>query len=162
MKGLTIGELATQGEVGVETIRYYERRGILEQPPRRPSRYREYPPGTARLIRFIKRAQELGFTLAEIQDLLRLREGGGASCAEVRAAAVAKIEAIERKIRSLSAIKRALRVLVKSCITEASTRKCPILEAFDNENRAVRRVRQPHALTGRFINQEDRRRGGAR
>jgi len=130
---LRTGEVAAQAGVNVQTLRYYERRGILKEPERRPSGYREYPADAVRLIRFIKRAQEIGFTLNEIEDLLRLREDQDSACAEVRSAAEAKIDDIEQKIRRLRAMKRALGVLVASCTTEGSPRHCPLLEALDDE-----------------------------
>jgi Hg(II)-responsive transcriptional regulator len=130
---LRTGEVAAQAGVNVQTLRYYERRGILKEPERRPSGYRVYPADAVRLIRFIKRAQEIGFTLNEIEDLLRLRDDQDSACAEVRSAAEAKIEDIEQKIRRLRAMKRALGVLVASCATEGSPRHCPLLEALDDE-----------------------------
>lgn len=136
---LRTGEVAARAGVNIQTLRYYERRGLLEEPERRASGYREYPPDAVRLIRFIKRAQELGFTLREIEDLLRLRSDQKASCSEVRAAARAKIEDIEQKIRSLRAMKRALGVLVRSCTSDGSVRECPILEALDDRGRKGRR-----------------------
>lgn len=129
---LRTGEVAAQAGVNIQTLRYYERRGLLEEPERRPSGYRGYPADAVRLIRFIKRAQELGFTLTEIEDLLRLRGDQESACSEVRSAAEAKIEDIEQKIRHLRAMKRALGVLVASCATERSPRHCPILEALDD------------------------------
>lgn len=129
---LRTGEVAAQAGVNVQTLRYYERRGLLREPERRPSGYREYPADAVRLIRFIKRAQEIGFTLTEIEDLLRLRDDQESACAEVRSAAEAKIGDIEQKIRHLRAMKRALEVLVASCQTEGSPRHCPILEALDD------------------------------
>jgi Hg(II)-responsive transcriptional regulator len=129
---LKTGEVAAQAGVNVQTLRYYERRGLLKEPERRASGYREYPPDAVQLIRFIKRAQDLGFTLAEIEDLLRLRSDQESACTEVRAAAEAKIEDIEEKIRHLRAMKRALGMLVASCATEGSARHCPILEALDD------------------------------
>jgi Hg(II)-responsive transcriptional regulator len=129
---LRTGEVAAQAGVNVQTLRYYERRGLLKEPERRASGYREYPADAVQLIRFIKRAQELGFTLSEIEDLLRLRDDQDSACAEVRSAAEAKIEDIEQKIRHLRAMKRALGVLVASCATEGSPRHCPILEALDD------------------------------
>ncbi len=128
---LRIGEVAAQAGVNIQTLRYYERRGLLKKPDRRPSGYREYPPDAIRWVRFIKRAQELGFTLAEIEELLWLREDQSASCSDVRAAAKAKIDDVDRKLRSLSAIRRALQALVKSCNKDGSTRECPILESLD-------------------------------
>ncbi len=135
---LKTGQVATKAGVNIQTLRYYERRGLLKEPERRPSGYREYEPDAVRLVRFIKRAQELGFTLKEIEELLRLREDQRASCADVRAAAEAKIEDIDRKVESLRAMKRALGVLVNSCTRNGSTRECPILEALD-DNRKERR-----------------------
>lgn len=128
---LRIGEVAAGAGVNVQTLRYYERLGLLKPPARRPSGYREYSPEAVRIVRFIKRAQELGFTLTEIEELLRLREDRRASRAQARAAASAKIADIDRKTRSLRAMRRALQVLVDSCRREGSTRECPILEAFE-------------------------------
>jgi Hg(II)-responsive transcriptional regulator len=128
---LRTGEVAEAAGVNVETLRYYERRGLLKEPKRRGSGYREYPLETVQIIRFIKHAQQLGFTLDEIEELLTLRNERSRTCGEVRIAAVVKIEEIDRKIRSLHAIRNALSGLVTSCTNEASTRECPILEALD-------------------------------
>lgn len=128
---LRTGEVAAKAGVNVQTLRYYERRGLLAEPERRPSGYREYPAEAVHLIVFIKRAQELGFTLAEIEDLLRLRNDRDSACSEVKSAAEAKIADIEQKIRHLRAMKRALRTLVTSCASEGSARYCPILETLD-------------------------------
>src|SRR5215470_9819706 len=98
---MRIGEVAARASVHVETLRYYERRGLLREPRRQPSGYRSYGEESVHLVRFIKRAQELGFTLANIQELLRLAQGGPESCREVRALAIAKIEDMDRKIRIL-------------------------------------------------------------
>jgi Hg(II)-responsive transcriptional regulator len=136
---LRTGEVAAQAGVNIQTLRYYERRGLLQEPERRASGYREYPPDAVQIVRFIKRAQEIGFTLTEIEALLRLRSDQRASCAEVRSAAQAKIEDIEQKIRSLRAMKRALGVLVASCTSDGSVRECPILEALDERGRKERR-----------------------
>lgn len=135
---LRTGEVAAKAGVNVQTLRYYERRGLLKEPERRPFGYREYQPDAVRLVRFIKRAQELGFTLKEIEELLRLREDQHSRCADVRAAAQAKIEDIERKVENLRAMKRALAVLVNSCTIGGSTRECPILEALDEKRREQR------------------------
>lgn len=132
---LKTGEVAAKAGVNVQTLRYYERRGLLKEPERRPSGFREYKPDAVRLVRFIKRAQELGFTLTEIEELLRFREDRRSRCPDVRAAAEAKIEDIERKVENLRAMKRALAVLVSSCSTEGSTRECPILEALDDNRK---------------------------
>jgi MerR family mercuric resistance operon transcriptional regulator len=129
---LRIGEVARRAGVNIQTLRYYERRGLMKKPDRTPSGYRQYSPEAVRLIRFVKRAQELGFTLVEVEELLRLREDQRASCAQVRSAARAKVEDIDRKIKSLGRMKRALGVLIASCTSEGSTRRCPILEALDD------------------------------
>jgi Hg(II)-responsive transcriptional regulator len=133
---LRTGEVAEAAGVNVETLRYYERRGLLKEPKRRDSGYREYPLDTVRIIRFIKHAQELGFTLDEIEELLGLRNDRSRTCGEVRVAALTKIEEIDRKVRSLQAIRNALSGLVTACTDEASTRECPILEALDGPTRA--------------------------
>ena len=119
---LRTGEVAAKAGVNVQTLRYYERRGLLQEPQRRSSGYREYPPDAVQLIRFIKRAQELGFTLVEIEELLRLRSDQEAACSEGKSTAEAKIDDIEQKIRHLRAMKCALEVLVASCASEGSTR----------------------------------------
>ena len=137
-KPLKTGEVAKAAGVNVETLRFYERRGILKEPRRRRSGYREYPPDTVQIVRFIKRAQALGFTLDEIEELLSLREDARRTCGEVRQAATVKMEEIDEKMRGLRAMKRALAVLVDSCVDEASTRECPILEALDDRRRKRR------------------------
>ena len=136
---LRTGEVAARAGVNIQTLRYYERRGLIQEPERRASGYREYPSDAVRLIRFIKRAQELGFTLTEIEELLRMRNDQTAKCADVRAAAQTKIGGVDQKIRSLRAMKRALGVLVNSCTSDGSTRECPILEALDDTSRKKRR-----------------------
>ncbi len=127
---LLVGQVARRAGVNVETLRYYERRGLLRQPPRRPSGYREYTSEDALRVGFIKRAQKLGFTLREIEQLLRLRDDRRASCDVVRSAAQAKVEDIDQKIASLKAMRRALETLVSSCESNRSARECPILEAL--------------------------------
>ena len=129
---MRIGQVASAASVNIQTLRYYERRGLLEQPERTPAGHREFPEEVVRRVRFIKRAQELGFTLNEIEELLRLREDRSASCSEVRAAARTKMEDIDRKIGSLRAMRRALAILERSCTSDGSTRECPILEALDD------------------------------
>jgi len=115
----------------LQTIRYYEREGLLPQPPRLPSGYRVYAEPTVRRLRFIKRAQELGFTLAEIRDLLALRIDHDRDRSEVRAIAEAKVADIEQKIRTLSAMKEALVRLTEHCSGHGPASECPILESLD-------------------------------
>jgi Hg(II)-responsive transcriptional regulator len=128
---MRIGQVAREAGVNIETLRYYERRGLLDEPDRTGAGYREYPSEAVRLIRFIKRAQELGFTLHEVEELLRLREDRTTTCAEVRETARDKIADIDRKVESLLAVKHALAVLVRSCARSGRARQCPILEALD-------------------------------
>jgi Hg(II)-responsive transcriptional regulator len=136
---MTIGEVAAQAQVNVQTLRYYERSGILREPARSASGYRRYPAEAVQVVRFIKRAQALGFTLDEVQELLRLRENRSKSCAQVRAQAEAKIADIDEKLAALRAIKRALTVLLASCQETPSKPDCPILEALDDISIAERR-----------------------
>jgi DNA-binding transcriptional MerR regulator len=108
MDGLTIGDVAEEAKVNNETLRYYERRGLLTTPPRSPSNYRLYSAETVRRVRFIKGAQALGFSLQEIMELLSLRAEPETSCEDIRERAQAKIAAIEAKMASLQAMKHAL------------------------------------------------------
>lgn len=132
MKGMTIGRVAKQAAVNLETIRYYERRGILKQPSRRPSGYREYDSETVRLIRFIKRAQDLGFTLNEIKQLIELRENPRRSRTRMSALAEAKVRDIEKKIQHLQAMRQALEVLLDTCACNDRKPECPIIEALND------------------------------
>lgn len=133
MSSLTIGRLAKQAGVNLETVRYYERRGLLPRPPRSESGYRLFPDATAGRLRFIRRAQELGFSLAEIRDLLSLRVSRTAKRTDVRRRAEAKIDDIEARIRSLQSIKRALQKLTGVCAGCGPIAECPILESLDRE-----------------------------
>lgn len=128
---MRIGEVAAEAGVNVQTVRYYERRGLLDEPGRTPSGYREYAADAARRVRFIKRAQELGFTLGEIAGLLALRDGGQ-SGPDARGLAVAKVEDIELKIRRLVAMRAALATLVDNCACDSGAPTCAILEALDD------------------------------
>lgn len=117
--------------MNVETVRYYERKGLIPKPPRGASGYRQFPPEAAQRLQFIRRAQELGFSLAEIQDLLALRISPKASCATVKARAEAKIVQIESKISKLESMKRTLRKMTSGCSGLASVDDCPILASLD-------------------------------
>ena len=131
---MTIGKLAQRAGVGVETVRFYERKGLLEEPSRRESGYRQYPTGSLIRLRFIRQAKELGFTLPEIQELLSLRVSPTASCAEVQERIQAKIGSIQEKIDSLERMKRALNGMAEICLSEAlPTSQCPILDALEKE-----------------------------
>ncbi len=126
--GLTIGSLAEAAGVKVATVRYYERRGLIAEPPRTAAGYRHYDASVVDRIRFVRRAQDLGFTLEEIEDLLRLRVSSPASCARVEAATQAKLEAVESKIRELERLRATLHRLVQSCQKRKKTVACPVLE----------------------------------
>ena len=131
MEHLKTGELARRAGVNVETLRFYEREGLMPEPPRRMSGYREYPPESVQRIRFIKRAQELGFSLREVRELLALRVEPGTTCAEVRHKAQEKVVEVRRKISDLKAILRALEALTATCSGEGPLSDCPILESLD-------------------------------
>lgn len=128
---MRIGEVAAACDVPVATVRYYERRGLVPDPPRRASGYRRYPPDTVERIRFIQRAKELGFTLEEIGELLRLRVDPGSTCEQVRRRAEAKIADVEDRIRSLETIRRALGQLADACAAEGPVSECPILDVLE-------------------------------
>lgn len=135
MEALTIGRLARLGGVNLETIRYYEREGLLQKPPRTQAGYRLFPSETFRRLRFIKHAQELGFSLGEIRELLALRMRPGVRREHIRAHAEAKIVDIEQKIRTLTAMKNNLHNLTERCSACGPLSKCPILESLDEEVR---------------------------
>lgn len=131
---LSIGELARESGVNLETVRYYERRRLLAKAARSPSGYRIFPPQLVQRIRFIKHAQALGFTLSEIKELLSLRVDPDTTCAEVRTKAKDKASEIERKIRSLDAMKNVLERLASRCSGRGPASECPILEGLDGED----------------------------
>lgn len=130
MNELTIGQLAQQAQVNVETVRYYERRGLLPAPPRRKSGYRQYSLQDVAYLQFIRRAKTLGFSLTEIADLLALRVDPETTCGDVRERATRKIADVEAKIQALTRIKRALEQLVAVCSGQGPMSECPILEAL--------------------------------
>jgi Hg(II)-responsive transcriptional regulator len=127
MKSMKIGEVAKRSGVGIETIRFYEREGLLQEPARRPSGYRQYDDSTIHRLEYISRAKELGFTLAEIRDLLELSFAAHAGCVHIRRRAEAKITDIEDKIRHLQRMKRSLRSIVNRCRTKDSPHDCPLV-----------------------------------
>ena len=133
MGELTMGKLARRAGVNAETLRYYERRGLLPRPPRTASNYRLYPEASARRVRFIKRAQEMGFSLREIGELLSLRARPGAKCADVLGRAREKVRDIDAKMEALRAMRKALSRLTRECSGKGPVTECPILEALDPE-----------------------------
>ena len=134
METLTIGQLALRGGVNLETIRYYEREGLFPPRPRKSSGHRAYSASAVRRLRFIKRAQELGFSLAEIRELLHLKVDPDQLCTDVVTQIEAKTREVEEKIRHLEAIKRTLSRMKDSCDGRCTVTECPILESLDAEN----------------------------
>ena len=130
MTGLTTSKLAKAAGVNVETLRYYERRGLLPEPPRRDSGYRMYPPENVERLRFIKGAQELGFTLDEISQLLTLRVDEEATAGDIRRQSQEKVAQIDAKIAALQHMRDALTNLIGQCHGEGPTSDCPILDAL--------------------------------
>jgi MerR family mercuric resistance operon transcriptional regulator len=128
---MTIGKVAKATGLGVETVRFYERQGLLLEPERSPSGYRQYAPEAVQRLDFIVRAKRLGFTLKEIGQLLDLRAQPGAGCGDVQVRAQAKIADIEDRIAQLEAMKRALGELVIQCVGAGPIDECPILGALE-------------------------------
>lgn len=131
MQALTIGQVAHQSGVGIETVRFYEREGLINEPPRSTTGYRQYPAETVSCVRFIRRAKALGFSLKEVRELLALRVHRDGNSAEVKARAEAKIADIEAKIRGLQRMKETLVVITAACDGCAPVSVCPILDALE-------------------------------
>jgi len=127
LKNLTIGRLARDTGVSVETVRYYQRVGLITEPAKPSEGYRIYPVDTSTRIRFIKRAQQLGFTLKEIGELLEM---GSGNCCDVRERAEAKRGQVEEQIRDLTALRSTLDKLIKSCKSGSTAVGCPIVESL--------------------------------
>ena len=140
---LRIGEVTGKAGVNIQTLRYYERRGLLAVPQRTASGYREYPAETVRLIRFVKRAQDLGFTLQGIEELIALRDAKGRKRSDVRALAEAKVRDIDKKLAQLQAMRSALNTMVESCACRDGRPTCPILEALDDAQDTTAADRPP-------------------
>ena len=128
MEKLTIGQLAKKANVNLETIRYYERRGLIPEPPRNKSGHREYSLEAVKRTEFIKRCQTLGFSLKEISELLSLRVGPSATCSDVKARVDAKIMDVEKRIIELEKIRYALLNMSSKCLGKGPAGQCPILE----------------------------------
>ena len=132
---LTSGQLAKKSGVGVETLRFYEREGLLAKPARTASGYRQYPAEAVERVQFIRRAQLLGFLLKDIKELLALREGSADDCQDVRAKALAKLADIDQKIKDLEAMRTELTRLVAACDGSKPAAECPILTAIGDTHR---------------------------
>lgn len=128
---LSIGQVAKKADVGIETLRFYERQGLIDHPPRNKSGYRQYTEDALKRVVFIKRAKELGFSLKEIAELLSLKVDPSTRCADVKTRAEKKIFHIEYKIRTLKKMGNALKRLAASCGEKGPASECPILEALD-------------------------------
>ncbi len=129
----SIGQVARRADVNVETVRFYERKGLIEQPPAPNDGFRKYGDEVISRIQFIKRAQNLGFTLVEIADLLALSKTG--DCDDVRIKAERKLIEVEEKIRDLQRVKRALKDVISSCAVRDELGPCPILTALEGQKR---------------------------
>lgn len=128
---MTIGSLAAAAGVNVPTVRYYERRGIIAEPPRTAAGYRQYDDTVVDRIRFVRQAQELGFTLEEIEELLALRVDDPESCGVVEQATRIKLASVESKIRELGRLRSVLERLVRACDERERTSACPVLAMLD-------------------------------
>src|ERR1700758_3836053 len=127
-------QVARRAGVNAQTLRYYERRGLLPNPPRTASGYRTYEPGAVRIVRFIKRAQELGFSLAEIEMLLHLADGGPESCDAARQLARHKVAEMDTKIATLNAMRASLTQLIATCARPRSGGQCPLLDSLEPDH----------------------------
>ncbi|KRG13407.1 MerR family transcriptional regulator [Virgibacillus soli] len=135
MEGLTIGQVAKEANVNIETIRYYERRELISEPPRTESGYRKFPQEVIEDIKFIKRTQDLGFTLKEIKNLLAASNDGNFRSEEMRDFATSKMKEIETKIHDLQQMKTLLEALAEKCPgSGASKAECPIIKNFKGVN----------------------------
>ncbi|MBI3926891.1 MAG: MerR family DNA-binding protein [Armatimonadetes bacterium] len=130
---MTIGEVARAAGVGVETVRFYEREGLVPRAPRTESGYRRFPEDTPRRLHFIRRARDLGFTLHEIGELLELASDPTQEAARIRERAVAKMVDLDRRIQDLQRMRDTLQQLVHACHGDQPISECPILEALESE-----------------------------
>jgi MerR family copper efflux transcriptional regulator len=133
---LTIGVVARRAGVGIDTIRYYEREGLLPEPKRRVSGYRDYEPEMVERLRFIRRAKDLGFTLEGIRELLALSTDRERGVKSVKQRAEARLGEVEQRIRELQRMKRGLKQLIDACPGHGPLEHCPILRALGGGNKA--------------------------
>ena len=119
--------------VNVQTLRYYERRGLLQQPPRSASGYRSYPDEAVEIVRFVKRTQEHGFSLDEINELLHLAGGGPDDCDTARRLARTKIAEFDEKIRDLQRMRASLTEFASTCALPRADRHCPMLQTLHTD-----------------------------
>ncbi|MBS0513938.1 MAG: heavy metal-responsive transcriptional regulator [Proteobacteria bacterium] len=134
METFTIGQVAKRAAVGIDTVRYYERHHLLPEAPRRSSGYREYDRNDVRRLRFIRRAKDLGFTLAEIGELLALLTDRESGVRGVKARAQSRLADVEQRIRELRKVQRGLQRLIDACPGHGVPERCPILLALGDES----------------------------
>lgn len=132
MNGMTIGQVAKKADIGIETIRFYERKGLIDEPPRKESGYRQYDAGVVDRLLFIQQAKMLGFTLAEIQELLSLKIRPDTTSREIKKIAEAKLADIAARIKMLKRMQRTLKKLVGQCPGHGPVDECPILETLSS------------------------------
>lgn len=143
--GLRSGELAKRTGVGVETLRFYERCGLIAKPGRTPSGYRQYPPGEVERVLFIRRARDLGFSLAEIRHFFELSRVPGQDCVDLRDAVEAKLEELRERIKELQAKRRSLERLRRECSECVPMDECLVLNRLREEpQRVVWKGRNPN------------------
>ena len=133
---VTIGTVARRAAVSIDTIRYYERAGLLPAPRRRASGYRDYDPGVVERLRFIRRAKDLGFTLEEIRELLALSTDRERGVKSVKRRAEARPDQVRQRIRELQRVQRGLQKLIDACPGHGALEHCPILRALGREDKA--------------------------
>ena len=129
---LTIGAVARRAGLGIQTIRFYEREGLIDAPPRTRSGYRSYDTDVVRRLQFIRRAQELGFTLKEIRELIALESDLDADCDQVRVVASAKLSDVEARIADLTRMKAALEDVISSCKGHGPIRECALMDCLQS------------------------------
>jgi MerR family mercuric resistance operon transcriptional regulator len=145
---MTIGRLSTRTGCHLETVRYYERIGLLPKPGRTAGGHRLYGADAVSRVAFIRRARELGFTLEQVRNLLRLVDGGHYTCAQIRPLAVEHLDEIGRKIADLQSIERALRDMAARCVRGRAPR-CAVIDALYEEGHIVARSHMPRELRRR-------------
>jgi MerR family mercuric resistance operon transcriptional regulator len=131
LQSMTISRLAAAARVGVETVRFYQRRGLIEEPSRPAAGYRRYSEADVHRIRFIRRAKELGFTLGEITSLLRLE--GVRTCTRTRALAARKLHMVEGKLADLAALRDVLASMIRRCDAGRERGACPIIQSLTED-----------------------------
>jgi MerR family copper efflux transcriptional regulator len=136
VNSLTIGQLAKRANVNIDTVRYYERNGLLPEPARRSSGYRQYEAGDFARLQFIRRAKDLGFSLKDISELTSLTADRDSDMQGVKAKAIDRMAQVEQKIRELQRVKRGLKKLIDACPGHGELKTCPIVAALNDRTPA--------------------------